>query len=95
MVGVDLKAPGLCEGLGLEFFGLVDSGDSGVPDFCCVAHGVERIEKAPSRFGGGAFSVQVFGMWFVGVSGAHYSCTETERSTQRNYEFLTTSVATP
>lgn len=24
-------------------------------------HGVERIEKAPSRFGEGAFSIQAFG----------------------------------
>lgn len=67
---------------------MVCGGDSGVSDFCYVAHGVERTEKAPAYFCAGAFSVQVFGMWFMGVSGAHYSCTETEDRKYRKYLLL-------
>ena len=54
---------------------MVCGGDSGVSDFGGV-HGVERIEKAPPQKRGGAFSVQVFGTWFMGVSMVHYSRTE-------------------
>ena len=57
--------------------GLVGGGDSGIADFSGGVHGVERIEKAPARFGVGAFWVQVFGTWFMGVSATHNSCTET------------------
>ena len=58
--------------------------DSGIADFGGGIHGVERIEKAPTRFCAGVFPVQVFGTWFMGVSVVQYSRTETEPSRSRS-----------